>query len=59
MDFSQAKIKFDKEYLTKDILKKSLCTVDGKFIDDINLKDVNGKPNEEFYKWEFIYKNRG
>ena len=55
MDFSQAKIKFNKEYMTKDCLTKSLCTVDGKFIDDIKLKDVTGQPNEEFYKWEFIY----
>ncbi len=49
MDFSQAKIKFNKEYMTKDCLTKSLCTVDGKFIDDIKLKDVTGQPNEEFY----------
>lgn len=55
MDFSQAKIKFDEEYGNKSILPKSLATVDGKFINDIKIKDSNGKPNEEFYKWQFIY----
>lgn len=55
MDFSQARIKFNNEYLSKKILPKSICTVDGKFIDNISIKDVHGEPNEEFYKWQFIY----
>lgn len=55
MDFSQARINFINNYQGKDYLPKSLCTVDGKFIENISIKDVNGKPNEEYYKWEFIY----
>lgn len=55
LDFSQSRIKFNNEYMNKSILPKSLCTVDGKFINNISIKDVHGKPNEEFYKWQFIY----
>lgn len=55
IDFSQAKVKFNSEYLNKKYLPKSICTVDGKFIENIVLKDVSGEPNEEFYKWQFIY----
>ena len=55
MDFSHAKIKFNEMYLSKNILPKSLCTVDGKFIENIPIKDVHNQPNEEFYKWQFIY----
>lgn len=55
LDFSQAKIKFDEEYRNKNILTKSLATVDGKFVDNIRIKDVQGKFNEEYYKWQFIY----
>ena len=42
MDFSQARIKFNNEYLRKNVLPKSICTVDGKFIDNISIKDVHG-----------------
>lgn len=41
--------------MSKDIIPKSICTVDGKFINNILIKDVHGRPNEEFYKWQFIY----
>lgn len=55
MEFSQAKINFNHDYADKSELPKSFCTVDGKFIENISIKDVHGQPNEEFYKWEFIY----
>ena len=55
MEFSQARINYKHDYGDKDILPKSFCTVDGKFIENIKIKDIHGKPNEEFYKWEFIY----
>lgn len=55
MNFSEAKLKFDTEFKTKGILPKSLVTVDGKFIENIKIKDVHGKNNEEYYKWQFIY----
>lgn len=55
MNFSEAKQSFNAEYSTKNTLTKSLVTVDGKFIEDIAIKGVRNKPNEEYYKWEFIY----
>lgn len=55
MDFSQARINFNHIYANEAVLPKSLCTVDGKFIENITIKDVHGEPNEEFYKWQFIY----
>ena len=55
MEFSQARINYKNDYGDKDVLPKSFCTVDGKFIENIKIKDVHGQPNEEFYKWEFIY----
>ena len=55
MKFSEAKYKFDNKYKAKSEIEKSLVTVDGKFIERINIKDVKGLPNEEYYKWQFIY----
>lgn len=55
MNFSEAKIKFDTEFKNKNFLTRSLVTVDGKFVDNIGLKDVTGSPNEEYYKWQFIF----
>lgn len=55
MNFSEAKAKFDSIYSPLKKLNKSLTTVDGKFRNDISLIDVNGEPNEEYYKWQFIY----
>jgi type I restriction enzyme M protein len=45
MNFSEAKLKFDTEYKDKTYLKKSLVTVDGKFVENIKIKDVNNQPN--------------
>lgn len=55
IDFTQARNKFNSEYMGKNEIAKSLCTVDGKFVENISIKDVKGNPNEEFYKWQFIY----
>ncbi|HBF6358319.1 TPA: N-6 DNA methylase [Clostridioides difficile] len=55
MNFSEAKIHFDKEYSNVDILDKSIVTVDGKYVKNIKLRDIKGKVNEEYYKWQFIY----
>jgi type I restriction enzyme M protein len=54
MNFSEAKLKFDTEFKNKNILPKSLVTVDGKFINNIKIKDIHDKNNEEYYKWQFI-----
>lgn len=55
MNFSEAKIHFDKEYSNLGILEKSIVTVDGSYVKNIKIKGVDGKPNEEYYKWQFIY----
>jgi len=55
MNFAEAKVKFDTEYKNKKFIQKSLVTVDGKFVENIKIVDVNGNPNEEYYKWQFIY----
>lgn len=53
--FAESRLKYRNENTTKQILDRSLVTVDGKFKSNIKIKDTNGNPNEEFYKWEFIY----
>lgn len=55
MSFSKSKIKFDQKYKSTSVLKKSLCTVDGKFIKNITLVNSKGENNEEYFKWQFIY----
>lgn len=41
--------------MLRQTLERSIVTVDGSYKNEINIKDINGNPNEEFYKWEFIY----
>jgi type I restriction enzyme M protein len=36
-------------------LEKSIVPVDGKTIENISLRNKEGKPSEEYYKWQFIY----
>lgn len=55
MNFSEAKINFDQKYRTLTHIDRSLVTVDGKYVDNIRIKDVNDDPNEEYYKWQFIH----
>lgn len=55
MNFSSSKLKFRSKYLTLEKLDKSFVPVDGKFLRNISIKNKNNEPNEEFYKWEFIY----
>lgn len=55
MKFSEAKYKFDNNYKTKNKLEKSLVTVNGKFINNISIRDSKNNPNEEYFKWQFIY----
>ncbi|VIG08812.1 type i restriction enzyme m subunit [Clostridioides difficile] len=55
MNFSEARIKFNEEFKGLSQINKSLVTVDGKFINNINILDSSGIPNEEYYKWQFIY----
>ncbi|TCI52069.1 SAM-dependent DNA methyltransferase [Exiguobacterium sp. SH5S13] len=53
--FAESRLKFRNENMQKQMLERSLVTVDGKFVSDIGIKDTKGNPNEEFYKWELIY----
>lgn len=52
--FIEAKIDFDKKY-ERLLLDKSFVPVNGKYIDNISLKNKRGQKNEEYYKWQFIY----
>lgn len=53
--FSDSRLDWKQKYSTKSILEKSITTVDGKWVENISLRRVNGTFNEEYYKWEFIY----
>ena len=52
--FLESKNKFDKKY-TNTNLEQSIVPVDGKYLKDIHLKDKQGNPSEEYYKWQFIF----
>ena len=51
--FSEAKIAFDEKYATKKKIV-SLVSVKGDMKKDLDIKDVEGKRAEEYYKWQFI-----
>jgi type I restriction enzyme M protein len=55
MTFIESKKKFDDTYKNTLLLKKSLVPINGKYIENISLKNKQGKPSEEFYKWQFVY----
>jgi len=53
--FLDAKLDFDNKYSLSLLLPKSLVPVNGKYINDISLKNKKGEKSEEYYKWQFIY----
>lgn len=53
--FSEAKSQFDQNYSHVAHLPHSLVPVNGKPKKDILIKGTDGKPLEEYYKWQFIY----
>lgn len=53
--FTEAKQEFDNIYKNVSHFPQSLVPVNGKTVTKIPLKDVSGKPSEEYYKWQFIY----
>jgi type I restriction enzyme M protein len=55
MTFSDAKTKFDSDFKNKTTLNRSLVPVDGKFIENVSIRSKDGSPNEEYYKWQFIF----
>lgn len=52
--FVKAKRDFDAKYLNSMFLQTSVVPIDGKYKDNISLKNIQGKPSEEYYKWQFI-----
>ncbi|MDK0896768.1 N-6 DNA methylase [Clostridium perfringens] len=53
--FSDAKNKFDSIYSSLNKLDISFVPVDGKIRNDLEIKNSKNEPNEEYYKWQFIY----
>jgi len=53
--FLKAKTEFDEKSKDINLLSRSLVPVNGKFIDNIKIKNQNGEKIEEYYKWQFIY----
>jgi len=52
--FKESKDKFNAEHEKKSSID-SLVPVNGKMKKDIPIKNVKSLPNEEYYKWQFIY----
>lgn len=55
MTFAESKKKFDDGHSRTLLLKKSFVPVNGRHIENISLKNKEGKPSEEYFKWQFIY----
>lgn len=53
--FTEAKQAFDNGLGKADVLPKSLVPVDGKPKSEIAIRGADGKPLEEYFKWQFIY----
>ncbi|MDW9408568.1 N-6 DNA methylase [Sinorhizobium meliloti] len=55
MSFSESLIDFDGKHKGVASIPRSLCTVDGKFIENVIIRNVKGERLEEYYKWQFIH----
>lgn len=53
--FSIAKQAFDSGPGRANVLAESIVPVDGKPKKDITIRNVDGTPLEEYYKWQFLY----
>jgi type I restriction enzyme M protein len=53
--FAETKNEFVEKYKKLQKFPMSLVPVHTKIIKDIVIRDDNGEPNEEYYKWQFIY----
>jgi type I restriction enzyme M protein len=51
--FTTAKNDFDKSHRNSKIAK-CIVPVNGKYRDAVSIRDTHGKPNEEYYKWQFV-----
>lgn len=54
-NFLESKNKFDLKYKNKTELEKSLVTVDTNYKSNIKITNASKQPNEEYYKWQFIF----
>lgn len=55
MSFSDSLIEFDTKHKDDATLPRSLCSVDGRYLDNVIIRNVKGERLEEYYKWQFIY----
>lgn len=53
--FAVAKINFDINEGRSTVLTQSLVPVDGKIVSNISIRNTKGEPNEQYYKWQFLY----
>jgi len=53
--FAEAKQAFDKGPGKANVLSQAFVPVDGNPKNDIAIHGADGKPIEEYYKWQFIY----
>ena len=53
--FTDAKQKFDETGGALGVLARSYVPVNGKFKDNIPIRNAKGEKLEEYYKWQFVY----
>ena len=53
--FADAKQQFDSLYAHHQHIQQSIVPVDGKFIENIRIRNSKGEKLEEYYKWQLIY----
>lgn len=53
--FTEKKLEFDRTLGKSGVLANSLVPVDGKYIENIVIRNEKGQETEEYYKWQFIY----
>lgn len=53
--FAEKKLEFDRNFGKNEMLATSFVPVDGKYIDNIFIRNDKGQKIEEYYKWQFIY----
>src|SRR5688572_18667270 len=55
MTFSEAKNRFDDIIGRATMLRSSLVPAHGETKSDVAIRGIDGRPLEEYYKWQFIY----
>lgn len=52
--FTEAKNQFDSDHATATVAK-CVVPVNGKTCDPVSIRDNQGRPSEQYYKWQFIH----